>query len=62
MEAKSTETHEDVRSTGGNKNKTIKSVLKVVVLAMINKKTDKELVVSNGKIGIRFHLSHSHVF
>ena len=28
---------------------------------MINKKTDKELIVSIGKIGIRFHLSHSHV-
>ena len=31
----------------------------MVVLAMINKKTNKELVVSIGKIGIRFHLSHS---
>jgi len=26
---------------------------------MINKKTNKELVASAGKIGIRFHLSHS---
>jgi len=31
------------------KKKTIKSVLKVVVLAMINKKTNKELVTSSWK-------------
>jgi len=29
------------------------------MLALINKKTNKELVASIGKIGIRFHLSHS---
>ena len=34
----------------------------MVVLAMINKKTDKELVASSWKIGIRFHLSQSYVF
>jgi len=32
------------------------------MLALINKKTNKELVASIGKIGIKFHLSHSHVF
>jgi len=32
-----------------NINKTIRSVLKVVVLALINKKTDKELVASSWK-------------
>ena len=29
---------------------------------MINKKTNKELVALVGEVGIRFHLSHSHVF
>jgi len=32
------------------------------MLELINNKTNKELVASIGKIGIRFHLSHSHVF
>ena len=32
------------------------------MLALINKKTNKELVASIGKIGIKFDLSHSHVF
>jgi len=40
------------------KKKTIKRVLKVVVLAMINQKIVKELVASIGKIGIEFHVSH----
>jgi len=39
-----------------------KKSIELSVLAMINKKTNKELVASVGKIGIRFHLSHSHVF
>jgi len=34
----------------------------VIVLALIYKKTNKELIASIGKIGIKFHLSHSHVF
>jgi len=33
-----------------------------MVLALINKKTNKEFVASIGKIGIKFHLSHFHVF
>jgi len=36
-------------------------MLKVVLLAMINQTTVKELVASIGKIGIGFHLSHSFV-
>jgi len=33
-----------------------------MMLTLINKKTNKELVASIGKIGIRFHLFRSHVF
>ena len=43
-------------------NRTIKKSFEVIVLTLINKKTNKELFALIGKIGIRFHLSHSHVF
>jgi len=36
------------------KNRTTKRVFELIVLALINKKTDKELVVSIGKIRISF--------
>jgi len=31
-------------------------------MARINKKTNQRVIASIGKIGIEFHLSHSHVF
>jgi len=37
-------------------------LLEFVVMAMVNKKTRQRVVVSIGKIGIEFHLSHSFLF
>ena len=45
-----------------NIKKNNKSLLRVVMIAMINKKTSQRVVASIGKIGIEFHLSHSFVF
>jgi len=44
------------------KNKIIKVGMRIVMMARINRKTIQRVDAPIEKIGIRFHLSESHVF